>query len=220
MTKSASTLAYRLVWLTLQNAGFTQPRVPPPVVDAMHSVNFVQELDSADIETLWEIAKSQGYPLVVKTHAAPSAAVIAAFASGRAIGSASFRDPRDMALSMLDHGAKARRKDHWAFSEYRTVDDTLDRIREQCKSLEKWLELSVLPLKYDDIAFNGHATVQKFMDQLGIDGDPADILRQVEDRKYIQFNKGVQDRFKTEMLVSDSNRLSKEFAPLIARLQA
>ena len=224
LTKSASTLAYRLAWLSLEDAGLTQPRVPPPVVEEIHSVNFVTHLDTAMMAELLRIAREQGYPLVVKTHVLPSPAVVEAVTSGQARGSISLRDPRDMALSMLDHGAKARRKGDFAFREYETLPDTLDAIRLQTDALAEWLRLpDMLALTYDQIAFDTENTVRKLQQHLGIAGNPAKITRMVSDKRYIQFNKGRRDRHKQEMSAEDSAAFAREFAPLIdtlARVQA
>ena len=219
LTKSASTLAYRLAWLSLEDAGFTQPRVPPPVVEEIHSVNFVTHVSESMMAELTRIARAQGYPLVVKTHVLPSPAVIEAVNSGQAKGSITFRDPRDMALSMLDHGAKARRKGDFAFREYGKLPDTLDAIRLQVDALTQWMRLpDMLPLTYDQVAFDTKNTVKKLQQHLGITGNPAKIARMVSDKRYIQFNKGIRDRHKREMSADDSAAFAREFAPLIETL--
>jgi len=217
LTKSASTLAYRLAWLSLEQAGCKQPRVPPPFVDAMHSVNFVTRVSDDMMVVLLDIARAQGYPLVVKTHVTPSPAVVRAVNSGAARGSISIRDPRDMALSMLDHGKKARRKGHFAFREYVKLFDTLDAIRLQVDALSEWLKLpGMLPLVYNEIAFDPATVANRLQAHIGIAGNGSEIAAMVADKKYIQFNKGRRDRYKSEMSETDSATFADEFAPLIA----
>ncbi len=219
LTKSASTLAYRLAHLSLESAGCPQPRIPPPIVDEIHSVNFVSHVDDAMMAALLDIAQTRGYPLVVKTHVLPSPAVVAAISAGQARGSISLRDPRDMALSMLDHGTRARRKGHFAFREYVTLPDTLDAIRLQVDALAAWLKLpDMLVLPYNLLAFDTETAVNKLLQHLGIAGNPAEIARMVSDKRYIQFNKGIRDRYKTAMSPTDSDRFAAEFAPLLALL--
>ena len=216
MTKSASTLAYRLLWLTLEDAGFPQPKLPASIVDEMHSVNFIGHLSDAQLSELWEIAEARNYPVVVKTHSSPDPGMIDMLNDGRAIGSATYRDPRDIALSMLDHGEKARRKGHWAFKEYVEIDDTLPSIRGQLTCLEKWLRLpNILPLRYEDVAFDKPTTIKTYMSQLGVSRRIAPIVKQTSKNKYIQFNKGIHNRYLTEMSNDDSQRIAVEFAPLI-----
>ena len=219
MTKSASTLAYRLLWLTLEDAGFPQPKLPASIVDEMHSVNFIGHLSDAQLNELWAIAEDRNYPVVVKTHSSPDSGMIDMLHDGRAIGSATYRDPRDIALSMLDHGKKARRKGHWAFKEYVELDDTLPSIRGQLTCLEKWLKLpNIMPLRYEDVAFNKVGTVKSYMSQLGISRRAGPIAKQTNKNKYIQFNKGIHNRYLTEMPTADSQRIAGEFAPLIDML--
>ncbi len=220
LTKSASTLAYRLAWLSLEDAGFKQPRLPFHLVEEIHSVNFVAYIEDAMMDELLDIAAALGHPLVVKTHVRPSPAVQDAIRSGKARGSISLRDPRDMALSMLDHGVRARKRGHKAFSEYHELPDTLDAIREQLDNLAEWLKLpDMITLPYEKTAFDPVRTAARLQAHMGIAGDPEKIARKVADRKYIQFNKGLRRRHRHEMSPEDSAAFTAEFTPLIALLE-
>ncbi len=221
MTKSASTLAYRLVWLALEEAGYPQPKLPASIVEEMHTVNFIGHLTQDQIDELWNIAEQRNYPVVVKTHSSPDPGMKELLKDGRAIGSAIYRDPRDIALSMLDHGAKARRKGQWAFKEYVELNDTLPSIRGQITCLEKWLRLpGMMPIRYQDVAQDRLNTTRRLLEQIGLTADAEAIVEKTRDNKYMQFNKGIHQRFRKEMAPEDITRMAKEFAPLIAMVDA
>ncbi|MEE9453940.1 MAG: sulfotransferase domain-containing protein [Paracoccaceae bacterium] len=218
MTKTASTLAYHLAHIALEDTGMAQPQIPPPAVAADRKINFVTHLDERHIDQLWTLAQSLGHPLLVKTHTRPDPAVIAMIKDGRAIGSAAYRDPRDMALSMLDHGIKARRMGVQPFSEMVTLEDALHGIRGQVNDLAQWLRLpNILPLDFEDIAFDTKKTAARILNHLGINGSPAALSTKAKDC-FTQFNKGISARHVAEMSAKDSSRIAREFAPLIAFL--
>ncbi len=220
MTKTASTLAYHLAHIALEDAGMEQPHIPPPAVAVDRKINFVSHLDQDGVDQLWALAQSLGYPLLVKTHTRPDPAVIAMIKNGRAIASAAYRDPRDMALSMLDHGIKARRMGVLPFAEMVTLDDALHGIRGQVADLAQWLALpETLALNFEDIAFDTGKVATRILAHLGIDGNPAKLATQAK-TCFTQFNKGIPARHKAEMSTKDSARIAREFAPLITFLDA
>lgn len=204
MTKTGSTLAYHMAHVALEDARCSQPKIPPPMVEEWRKVNFVTHLSEQDVSALWGITKTLGYPLLVKTHTRPDPAVIAAINAGQAIASVASRDPRDMALSMLDHGKKARRRGVLPFAEIHTVADAVVNISEQLESRDAWLMLpNTLPLDYEEIAFDTENTAEKMLDHMGISGNPAHIVKTAKAR-FTQLNKGVSHRHETEMSPQDS----------------
>ncbi len=216
MTKSASTYAYRLLWLALEDAGFPQPKLPADLVDPSHSVNFIGHLTPDQIDRLCDIARTRGYPLLVKTHSSPDPGMIPLLQRGEAVGCAIYRDPRDISLSMLDHGAKARRKGHWAFKEYETIDDTLPSLRGQLTCLEKWLKLpNIRPIRYQDVVFDTANVLHGMAAQLNLNLSPDAVIKKTQNRKYIQFNKGLHNRYLEQMPLDNSRAIATEFQPLL-----
>jgi len=204
MTKTGSTLAYHIAHVALEDAGCEQPKIPAPMVEEWRKINFITHLSKQDVDALWEITKTLGYPLLVKTHTRPDPAVIAAINAGQAIASVASRDPRDMALSMLDHGKKARRRGVLPFAEIQTIADTVVSIREQLESRDAWLELpNTLPLNYEEIAFDTETIAEQLLDHMGIPGNPAQIAKTAKAR-FTQLNKGIPHRHETEMSRQDS----------------
>ena len=219
MTKCGTTLAYHMVSEALAQAGAEQHRLPAHLIGSNKKLNFGSHFSEDQADELWQAVKSIGHPMVVKTHTRPDPAVVKLMQDGRAIAHACYRDPRDMALSMLDHGQRARAAGNPAFSEIVTLEDAKNGIRNQCDSLTAWLRLpNVLPLNFEDIAFDMPATVQRLLDQLKISGDPAKIAAKVLDGRFTQFNKGRPKRHKTEMSTQDNREFACEFAPFLSRL--
>ncbi len=220
MTKTGSTLAYQLTRAVLVAAGCPQPKLKAAALRHSARINHAQHLTEADIADIRaEVANWDG-PVVIKTHTRPDdPAVVALLQSGEAVAHACYRDPRDMALSMLDHGKQARAEGKPAFSEIETLDDALNGIRNQMDSLTAWLRLpNVLPLCFDDIAFRSAETVDRIADQLGLRVDAEQIAEQVKDTTFTQFNKGVASRYRSEMSAADADRITTEFSPFYQTL--
>ena len=219
MTKCGTTLAFHMVSEALSQAGYEQHRLPAHLIGPNKKLNFGQHFTDDQADELWETVQAIGHPIVIKTHTRPDPAIVRLIQNGQAIAHACYRDPRDMALSMLDHGVRARTKGKHAFAEIETLEDAKSGIRNQCDNLTAWLRLpNVLPLDFEDIAFDMQTTAQRILNQLDITGDPEKIVNAVLDGRFTQFNKGIPHRHKTEMSQQDGGTFSIEFAPLLSRL--
>ena len=219
MTKSASTLAFHLTRGAMEHAGLAQPLARVSAVGPDRKINFVTHVDDRQMDELLAAADRLGHMLVLKTHTRPDPSVVRAVEDGRAIAHAIYRDPRDAALSMLDHGAQARARGHSGFAEIETLDDAIVGLRGQSDTLTAWLQLpGVVPLRYDDLAFNTVPTTEAIAAQLGVTIDAEAVARAVLRTQFIQFNKGIPDRYRTEMSEADSTRIRDIFAPFYQHL--
>jgi len=216
ITKSGSTLAFELVRSALDSCGFNQLRLSDRAVQGPDKVlNFVVDIGAAQQAALLREAKELGYMVALKTHRAPSIYVKELLHSGEAIGHVVYRDPRDIALSMLDHGRKARSNGEEAFAKIESLDDTVKAITSQLKRLEEWVQLPGMSLiHYDDLAFNTLATCGRILEQLQLDGSAKEICRLVLEERFTQFNKGIPCRWKAEMTDFESARFLQEFSAL------
>jgi len=218
MTKTGSTLAFELVRSALDLCGFPQDRVPLDVVRPGAKHNFVNHISEQQLDALKQEAKKCGYPIALKTHTRPDPCVVSAIQNGEAIAHASYRDPRDMALSMLDHGAKARAEGRDAFSELRSLAQVLQNIRHQHDSLTAWLRLpGTMPLYFEDTAFDTAKTARRILARLGLKLDPEVLADVVLTQRFTQKNKAQRQRYPTEMSAGDSEGIAGEFAPLIEK---
>ncbi len=219
MTKCGSTLAFELARTSLELSGFPQPVLPINALGQSKRINFTRHLTEKQINNLESAVQDVGYPIVIKTHTRPDPAVIDMIERGKAIVHATYRDPREMALSMLDHGRMARLMGRSAFSEIETIDDALGNIRGQIDSLTQWLyRPNCLPLFYHDLAFRMPLVTKRIMTNLHIEGSERIVKRHVLKKRFIQFNKGVKKRYKLEMSANDQYRIRQEFLPFYRTL--
>lgn len=139
---------------------------------------------------------------------------------------ASFRDPRDIALSILDAAARDRANgtDRPFFTSKYSIGDTLKPIARQIDILRQWLEIdNVLLIPYKMIANNAYFVARSISNQLGYHDLRLDHVVDtfLSDKSNIaEFNKGVEDRYKTEMSEDDLNLFSEKFSSGIAEVRA
>jgi len=219
MTKTGSTLAFQLARSALDLCGFPQDGVQSDAAKADQNRNFVNHITDAQMEALKQEAKDRGYPIVLKTHQRPDPCVRQAVMSGEAIAHACYRDPRDMALSMLDHAENARQNGRKPFSELHTLAQAFANIRSQHDTLTAWLRLpNVLPLYFEDIAFNTVETARRILKQLGLKLDPEMLAEVVHTQRFTQKNKAVRRRYPEEMDLELAANIADEYAPLFEHL--
>lgn len=216
MTKSGSTLAFELTKALLEQNGFPQRRLSREAVPSEARINFVHRLSGDQLERIESEARALGAPIVLKTHQPPTPAVEAWLRQGRIRGHCVYRDPREIALSMLDHGRRARAGGERAFADIETLDDALAGIRRQIPRFVRWAHLpGMMPLYYDDVAFPSQDIVRRLCAQTGLPGDPEAVERIAKSERFTQYNKGVPGRAK-EMPPEDSARVIEEFRSFYA----
>ncbi|MEX0969438.1 MAG: sulfotransferase domain-containing protein [Paracoccaceae bacterium] len=220
MTKSGSTLACQLVRTALAAAGMPQPRLNASAIATDRRTNFIEHLSQAQVDELLGQARALGHIVVLKTHTRPdNPAVVSLLQSGLAIGHAVCRDPRDMALSMLDHAARSRRLRRPSFSELHGLDAAIDNIRHQTNSLTAWLRLpNVLSLCYDELAFDTARAARRILRQLGLNMSPGQLAELVLASGQTNKNSGKSARHIGEMPASLAQSLGAEFAPMLNTL--
>ena len=218
MTKTGSTLAFELARSGLDLCGYPQDPVQLAGVATDARVNFVNTLPQAELENLARHVDKLGHPLALKTHARPPKNLAAMVENGTALVQVSYRDPRDMALSMLDHGTRARASGNQSFSELQTLDQTMDNIRQQFETLSLWLRLPhVLPLYFEDVGFSTKATATRILPRLGLNLDATTLAEVVHQHRFTQKNKAQALRYPEEMDAEQARAIAEEFAPFITR---
>jgi hypothetical protein len=211
MTKSGSTLAFELTKAILDLHGFAQIRLSRDAIPTDVVENFVPRLSGAQLEAIAHEVAALGYPIVLKTHQPPSPEVIAWVEEGLIQGHCVYRDLREIALSMMDHGTRARGKGDRAFAKIMSVDDALKGIRRQVPFFRQWAQLpGFMPLYYDDVAFETQATVRRLCAQLALEADPAQVERIAKTERFTQYNKAVPGRAR-EMNPEDAERILRDF---------
>jgi len=219
MTKSGSTLGYELARSAFEYAGYAQPRLSLDAVEFRKNVNFVNSVDEKRANAIRNEINEIGHPIALKTHSRPESNIVEMLNSGEASAHAIYRDPRDIALSMLDHGKRARARGKPAFSEFHTIEDTYDNIRHQSNTLLAWLSLpNVRPIYYEDVAFNMKGTTEQLLRDLNVDVDVSSVMQHATTDRFTQKNKAVSNRHTNEMPKDISDNFLRIFAPLYERL--
>ena len=214
LTKSGSTLAFQLTRTALDQAGMTQDVLDRSDIVQSKRINAVQHIADDQAEYLQEAVKNLGYPIVLKTHTRPDLCVVRMIENGTARAHAVIRDPRDVALSMVDHGIQSRAKQVPAFSEIVSLSDACTGIDNQFDSLTAWMQLpAVSVLKYDQVAFDTQVAAATILGQLGIAGDPEKIARHVLRNEFTQRNLATPNRHTFQMSTADSTRFLERYEP-------
>ncbi|MEO1551403.1 MAG: hypothetical protein AAFR93_13400 [Pseudomonadota bacterium] len=217
VTKSASTYAFQICAQGLIRAGLPQPRLPAQILGARRTINAVEHLSARQLEQIETLATAWSTRLVLKTHTAPDGPVRDWLAEGRAEAHATYRDPRDVALSMLDHGRAARAAGRPAFAEFRTLNDTCRGLDDQMTTLAAWLALpGTLALTYEALTTGDGPA--RLMRHHGLPGQAAPLCAHVRNSCFVQFNKGIQSRHRAEMSAQASARFHARYRPFYALL--
>ena len=211
MLKSASTMLYQLTEEVFRFAGRQPLHLGPPFRERLSVTNY---FDTIDAKLLEAIEKAVGHAdIVLKTHQPPHPDVVRLIRSGEILANAAIRDPREIALSMLDHGHRSRRWRIAEFSEFWTVADCFASIDDQIATFHRWQELgNVKIFIYNDICFRTEAVATAIARQSGFDvvaQAPAQLFR---DKSTIgQFSKGVPLRYR-EMAEAESQLFLSRYA--------
>ena len=213
ITKSASTYLYQMTEEVFRATGRPVVRLGKPFRKADSVENYFNFITP---ETLNEIEAAIGKrDIVLKTHGPPIASVAERIAAGNILASASIRDPREIALSMIDHGARARRWGIKHFTEFGEASDTLNALDIQIGLFESWAAIhSVRIFRYNDICYDSDAVVAGIAEQIGAEVDPQAVLGMFRSKTTIgQFSKGKALRY-SEMSQSDQAMFLQRYSLL------
>lgn len=186
MTKSASTYLYQLTEEVLAAAGHTVFRIGRP--GRGNRENYYDEITTSLLDRIE--SRAEGGAAVLKTHGRLDPAVAGYIASGRVKASATYRDPREVAMSMADNGARARKLGERAFSEIVRLEDTFPSIDQQLAYCAEWMAVPRLEaFSYNEICFSTGAAVARLCRQIGVVIDDRSATAPFQKRILIgQFN--------------------------------
>jgi hypothetical protein len=194
MTKSASTLVYQLTEEILCQAGRHPLILPASLQPLTATTNYFDTVDETLIAAVRAAAGARD--VVLKSHQRPSPGVMRMIATGEIPTSYAIRDPREIALSMIDHGARSRQQGKRPFSECETFRDCLPSIDFQLEGFERTRAAAdALVLPYNLTCFATVRAVSRIAALVGARIDPAKVARVFAAGRLSQeFNKGVPMR--------------------------
>lgn len=196
MLKSASTFLYQLTDRVFELAGLEPVLLKPPLGRPGALEN---PFDYIDEDVLARISAEIGdRNIVLKTHGHLSPVVAERISRGEILASVALRDPREIALAMVDHGDRARRWRQAAFLGMDAVTDTLDAIEVQIAVARAWAATPRAEVfRYNDIGFDTAAVIDRIGRQVGVQVSPQDAIAPFRDKSAIgQFSKGVPLRYR------------------------
>ena len=216
MAKSGSTLAFQLVSAILEEAGVPQYDLDLSEHSEIEQSRFVPIIRPPELSHMVAVAKGRPRrPIVVKTHSGLWNCVAEGLDHGWIIGHAVCRDPRDIALSMMDASRENRAWGKRDGQPLRHVEDALDYVRAHAKKFQDWARHpAVMPISYERIAFDTEAVATEIANQLGVDADAKRVAK-IAKASQTNFNKGRSRRHANELSAKVNDRIRDEFADFI-----
>jgi hypothetical protein len=218
MTKSASTFLWLLTRETLRACGHDVIRLSASTKGGRNSPE--DYVDPCDFAALRRVAAEvEDRSVVIKTHGPPGPGVFEAVEAGDVLANAILRDPREIALSLADHGTRSRETGIPDFAEFKSPEDAFGTLDTQFMILRAWTRSRrVLTVTYDDLCFDTPRVIERLGDQIGETVDLDLVLSRLGDRTGIRhFNKGVRERYREDMDPLMQQRFLERYAEIYRR---
>lgn len=219
------TLKDRLLSFALQVAarratsqGHPATVLGPELGLAHQTFPYVQNLDPKALPRLAEAAGNR--ILLIKTHAAPCEAWIAAYrelaARGQARVHVNHRDPRDICLALVDAARIMRARGAPEFTEFTSLDVAIAEVGRYLTELALWNQVpKTLHLHYETCAFKTDAAINLIKADLGLQCSNALVRHYAMRVAFTQRNKAVPNRHRSELDHRQLARLTEAFLPYL-----
>jgi hypothetical protein len=219
MAKSGSTLAFELTKGVLSAAGHDQGKVKSDGLKKRRGGNYIAELTRESLVDIVD-AIEPGRIVAAKTHKCfedEEFSWVEEFQVQRKIQIvASYRDPRDMCLSLVDHGARSREKGQESYANIEDLDDAARLIANAIPKFRRWAALSgSLRLYYDTVAFSPDAAIEALENVLGVTCDHEEVKKHAFEDSFTQRNKAQKMRFESEMSDAEKSDMQRRFGEFI-----
>jgi len=218
-TKSGTTLAFELIKSVLDSAGHKQHKLLGEPVDARSSINYIEALTRKKLNDLLSTIGSRW--IAVKTHsgiADPLFAYVERLQGERRLQLVvSYRDPRDICLSLLDAGEAARVSGAKRFSHVTDLAVAKKRVAAQAEIFFKWAAVpGALLLYHDMVAFDPDTAIDRIESCLGLRADHEGVKRHVFAEAFTQKSKAQRNRFLSELTEHQNGEMKHLFSAFIS----
>lgn len=220
ITKSGSTLAFELIKGMLETVGHPQIRLPDDVVRPEQIVNFVEPVDRESLQKL--LAAIDERWIAVKNHSPITDETFLYLERLQREGlvrvTASWRDPRDICMSLLDAAVQAKVLGTKEFSEFTDLTIAVRIMRRKLAAFRRWGALKgTLRLDYDTVAFSPDRAIDEIEPFLGIASDRERAKQYAFNEASTQMNKGKRHRAAEELSPEEYAALTDVFSEFLER---
>jgi hypothetical protein len=222
MAKSGSTLAFELTKGILSAAGHDQGKVKTSGLKKRRGGNYIAELTPQSVSDIVD-AIEPGRIVAAKTHKCFEAEEFSWYEDMQAQRKiqvvASYRDPRDMCLSLIDHGARSRDNGQESYAHIEDLKDAARLISHAIPKFRRWASLKgSLRLYYDTVAFSPDAAIDALEGVLGVTCDREEAKRHAFEDSFTQRNKAQKVRFESEMSEREKGEMQRRFGEFIEQV--
>jgi hypothetical protein len=190
--------------------------------------HFVQDVDSRQtLEVLCRLGETSG-PFIVKTHTALSEYLQNFLVNSQVVTTFIHRDPRDVILSIIDHGIREKLKlngDNF-FSQYNSIRETIPLVKFFCDTAQDWVDSGIADTySYSSLLREPKNEIFRFCQAINYFPDDQFVQALIE--KYTlnpekgtrQFNTGKLSRYREEMTKLEIELCNNELREQIINLQ-
>ena len=222
IAKSGSTLAYELVKGVLASAGQSQRKIKSAGLKPRGRGN---HLDSVERAHLAELINTIGPERIIaaKTHKCFDVADFEWLEEQQAARKlqviTSYRDPRDMCLSLVDHGERSREAGRSGFARIGDLERAAQLIKNAIPKFAKWSSLKgAMHLYYETVAYDPDDAIDAIEACLGVTGDHAEAKFHAFETAFTQKNKVKRNRYVDEMSEDQKAQMLETFGEFIERV--
>lgn len=203
MAKTGSTLAFELTKGVLASAGHDQGKVKNDGLRKRRGGNYIAELTQAAVTDIVD-AIEPGRIAAAKTHKCFEEEEFAWYEEMQAQHKIQvvtpYRDPRDMCLSRVDHGARSRENGQDSHAQVEYLKDAARLVSNAIPKFRKWASLrGNLRLYYDTVAFSPDTAIDELERVPGVSASHEEAKRHAFEDSFTQMNKAQKARFESEM---------------------
>lgn len=211
MPKSASSFAWMLIKYIVQTGGNNVVRLSSAAKGIASVEDYLDGSGTANMQLISEEI-GDGW-CVIKTHADSQPFKLI---SSRAKDCAVFvqhRDPREIALSLLDHAEKSRRLGLRDFADCIDIETCLPTIDSAMRNLFDWLQdPTAVTISYNELCFDTANAIERIKEKISSRVSTENILARFWDKtEIIQYNKGQKERYLAEMSSADSRMFIERY---------
>jgi hypothetical protein len=222
MAKSGSTLAFELTKGVLIDAGHSQDKVKSAGLKPRNGGNYIAELTQESVTELIETIGTDRI-VVAKTHQCFEPDTFAWFEDLQRQRKlqiiSSYRDPRDMCLSLVDHGVRSRNAGQKSYAHIANLTRAANLIEKAIPKFRNWASLEgSMRLYYDTVAFAPDIAIDAIEKVLGVTCNHEEAKKHAFEDAFTQRNKGQKKRFEDEMNESEKAQMLDTFGEFIERV--